>query len=238
MAKVAKQFIDEEDFSEFLEAVAEDFHVVVDYQTAETCKTVGEFENLVYDQIVDGKYSDRARDGLEERLLNRLNTCITWAIDREIQTEDLHRSMFDLAGEVSIKRRGNFSAYDSMCYAMNSVVPTMKYRVWAKVVMWLFFVLGCVGVVYLCLNHEWILGLAIGFMMLIALGYVATWLPMYAPEPDTTLNDAIDRYLEGMEKCNRGMSFSEFQFRLRHLYAMMYGVKDRDSITADTPFHV
>lgn len=227
---------DEEEFAEFLEAVTEEFHVMLDYQRSESCKTVREFEDMIYDQVLLGKFVDRVRDQIEDRLIVHLNRCIKGETKREITSNDKQCTQLELAREI-----GNgpwTSVYSAMCTSLAGVVPNLRYRLWAKILMW------CVlfGQVALCIQvgmtHGAFTAFSMWIGMLVVSLYFLPYLPQYAPEPKTTLQDAFDRFIDGMEECHNGMSYTEMQFRFRRLFAAFYEVEDFSSVEGDTPFIV
>ena len=236
MAKVATQYKDEEEFSEFLEAVADDFHVVLDYQSTLACETLGDFEKLVYEQVLLGKFADRAREQIENRLLAHMNLCLKGQTTRQVQMDDMNRSQLELAREIG--KGGWHSVYLSMCHSLSNVVPSPKYRLWSKVVMWSVFFGSIVWSISIGLDHGWFLAIAIWIGLLCILGYLSTILPSYAPEPGATIHDAFDRFIAGMEECHKGFSILEMQFRMRQLFRAFYGIAESDSVDAYTPFRL
>jgi len=234
MEENSDHFSLDRDENEFLNTCItkfDDCHVDLSLDELKICETVGELEHFLHTKI-QHSFESRMRPNVQAKTLAHINSCMEKYVTRPITLEDMDSSILDLAHE--IEKHGWSVMYTMLCASLINLVPKPRYTPLAKGLILLLVFVDLLLFLFIGINAGWLVGTAVAVVVSGIMGMFILYFPKYVPDPEATMRDAIDRYIDRIEKYHQVISLVEVQHRLRPIFASWAGIDDANSIENQT----
>lgn len=205
---------------EFADALDTTFFVRLSTDDILRCETVGDIEQMVYDQITLARFKNSTE--LFESLLVRLNATCENELRSPITMADLDRKIDDLCRERAIK--GWTGVYAAFCVVLARAVPELRMSWWGKFAMTAYCTASLSGVIALIELVGVGIGIVAMALLLICLPLFFSVLPSQTRESDLTLAQALDRFVTEMRSTHHDISYPEVRYRMRNLCSRFFRI--------------
>ncbi len=224
----------EEDLFAFLDWIQNIFLLDLDTDQVLCCKSVGEFERFVYDEIQANSSVFHDSDHMYTRLIQKINSSVIDRVDSPIEEADLDKKISVIAKEHASE------SWELRCYEMNQVFGVhgieIKSPRWA---LWFVNVLGVaffVGAFAIGIMHGFLWGIGALVMVFAALSAVESMIPSKTLDSEPTLRERMDDHIAMLAKRQQELSVMEVQHYIRNGYARWMKIDDVELINSESPF--
>jgi hypothetical protein len=220
------------DVETFVEVLNNTFLVRLDIDDLESCRTLGDVERVVYDQVQAGMLGNR--DILYKRLFERLNGWLESSKCSPLTPNDLDEPLDELSKRMAQRKWSNY--YRTIAAFLESDAPPLRLTMASRIVLWpaLAIMVGVLCWAWLSLDTAVAILATLFGAIAYGVGYFNA--PVQRSRPVRTLREYFAETANAIEETQQQLSLPEVQYRIRSMYASWRDMPETSApMTADTP---